>query len=221
MTTDSTTATNFSKQFDLAHLLHIDASLQPDKRSVSRQLASYWQQQLAPQSTTHIDLAQVNPPAIDAEFLDALQKQSTEPSHELASHPSSPLVLANQWIQSVQQADALLMSTPMYNFGLPAHLKTFFDYILRAGVTFQYTDKGPEGLLQDKPVFLVLASGGDYRQGPAAALNFLDGHLQTMLNFIGLKELHFVHAAGLAMGADPQQVIADAKADIDRIVLAS
>ncbi len=95
-------------------------------------------------------------------------------------------------------------------------MKTFFDLVLRAGHTFKYTESGPVGLVADKPVYLILASGGDYREGDLQALNFLDGHLKTMLNFIGLTSIKVIHAAGLAMG-DAQTVIASAESEIQEL----
>ncbi|BBP47046.1 FMN-dependent NADH-azoreductase [Thiosulfatimonas sediminis] len=193
----------------LHRVLRIDASLQTSENSSSRQLAEYLLAQLAPQHIEQIDLAQINPQPIDGEFLAAMMTDTP--------HSNSHLALANRWIEQVQQADALVISVPMYNFGMPAQLKTFFDYILRAGVTFRYTENGPQGLLRDKPVYLILASGGDYRQGEAAKLNYLDGHLKTLLNFIGLTDLHFIHAAGLAMG-EPEQIMIQAQHSIDALV---
>jgi FMN-dependent NADH-azoreductase len=174
-------------------------------------LADYLLAQLAVQEVQQIDLAQLNPAPIDSDFLAAAA------GDQATQKQNANVRLANQWIAQIQQADALVMSVPMYNFGMPAQLKTFFDYILRAGVTFRYTESGPQGLLQDKPVYLVLASGGDYRHGEAAQLNYLDGHLKTLLNFIGLRDLHFIHAAGLAMGR-PEQVLRAAQESIDALV---
>lgn len=195
----------------IKNVLRIDASLQTSENSSSRQLADYLMAELAPQSVQAVDLAQINPQPIDAEFLAALA------SGQEAAKDNANVALADKWIEQVQQADAIVISVPMYNFGMPAQLKTFFDYILRAGVTFQYSENGPVGLVADKPVYLLLASGGDYRQGEAAKLNYLDGHLRTLLNFIGLQDLHFIHAAGLAMG-EPQQIMEKAQQSIDALV---
>ncbi|CAN8139797.1 FMN-dependent NADH:quinone oxidoreductase [uncultured Thiomicrorhabdus sp.] len=192
-------------------LLRVDASLQSSENSSSRQLAEYLLAQLVPQNVEQIDLAKINPQPIDGAFLQASigDKQQQQDNANVA--------LANRWSEQVQQADAIAISVPMYHFGMPAQLKTFFDYILRAGVTFRYTENGPQGLVADKPVYLLLASGGDYREGEAAKLNYLDGHLQTMLNFIGLTDLHFIHAAGLASG-QAEQIMQQAQQSIDALV---
>lgn len=193
----------------MKNVLRIDASLQTSENSRSRQLADYLVARLKPQTVQQIDVAQSNPQPINSEFLAATMSEAAQQNAQVA--------LADQWIARVKQADAIVISVPMYNFGMPAQLKIFFDYILRAGVTFRYTENGPQGLLDDKPVYLMLASGGDYRQGDAAKLNYLDGHLKTMLNFIGLNDLHFIHAAGLAMG-ETEQIMTQAQQAIDELV---
>lgn len=190
-------------------LLRVDASLQPNSQSASKTLADHLEQQIQPNQVEKIDLSIVNPPAINGAFLQDVMSENS------SSNPS--VQLANEWIEKLKSCDALIISSPMYNFGMPAQLKTFFDYVLRAGTTFEYTENGPRGLLADKPVYLALASGGDYREGDLAKLNFLDGHLHTLLNFIGLNDIQTFHAAGMAMG-EPEQVIRQAKQEIEKTI---
>ena len=90
----------------------------------------------------------------------------------------------------------------MYNFGVPASLKNWIDAISRAGVTFRYTQDGPEGLLKGKTVYVALTRGGKYKNTPADTQM---PYLRTVLNFLGLTDLHFVYAEGLAMGSDAEQ----------------
>ena len=90
----------------------------------------------------------------------------------------------------------------MINFGIPSTLKSYIDHILRPGATFRYTDKGPEGLVRGKKVYLVLARGGIYSEGPMQALNFQDTYLKVALGFIGLTDIEVVIVEGVAFGAD-------------------
>lgn len=103
-------------------------------------------------------------------------------------------------IAQVKAADVILIGVPMYNFGVPSQLKAWFDRIARAGVTFKYTDKGPVGLLDDKPVVFFLTRGGLYKDLPQDTQT---PYLVNFFNFIGLRNLHFIFAEGLNMGAEP------------------
>jgi len=87
----------------------------------------------------------------------------------------------------------------MYNFGVPVQLKTWIDAIARAGVTFRYTEKGPEGLIKGKKVYVALARGGMYRDTP---LDSQVPYLKAVLGFLGMSDVEFVYAEGLAMGAE-------------------
>src|SRR5690606_30538919 len=69
---------------------------------------------------------------------------------------------SDQLIEELRTADAVILGAPMYNFGIPSGLKAYFDHIARAGVTFRYTENGPEGLLADRPVYIVATRGGIY-----------------------------------------------------------
>ncbi|MBV8628922.1 MAG: NAD(P)H-dependent oxidoreductase [Paraburkholderia sp.] len=102
-------------------------------------------------------------------------------------------------IAELQAADIVVIAAPMYNFGVSSQLKTYFDFIARAGITFQYTANGPEGLVKGKKVYIVAARGGKYHGTPA------DTHtpyLTTFLGFLGMTDVNFIHAEGLAMGPD-------------------
>jgi FMN-dependent NADH-azoreductase len=91
----------------------------------------------------------------------------------------------------------------MYNFGVPASLKNWIDAIARAGVTFRYTEKGPEGLLKGKKVYVALTRGGKYRNTPA---DTQVPYLKTVFSFLGLTDVAFVYAEGLNLGADAEQM---------------
>jgi len=108
------------------------------------------------------------------------------------------VALDDALIAEIQAADAVVIGAPMYNFGISAQLKNWFDAILRAGVTFRYTATGPEGLLKGKKVYVASARGGLY---PADADPQL-AHLRTLLNFVGLDDATFVISGGQSMGPD-------------------
>jgi FMN-dependent NADH-azoreductase len=90
----------------------------------------------------------------------------------------------------------------MYNFGVPSSLKSYFDHVARVGVTFRYTEKGPEGLIKGKKAYVFATRGGIY-QGTAADTQ--TGFVRDFLRFIGIGDVEFVYAEGLAMGDAPKE----------------
>jgi FMN-dependent NADH-azoreductase len=111
--------------------------------------------------------------------------------------------LADKLIEEVEAADVIVIAAPMYNFTISTTLKAWVDHIARAGRTFRYTAKGSEGLLHGKRVFVTTARGGFYgADSPAAALDFQEPYLRAILGFVGMKDVTFVHAEGLAIDPD-------------------
>lgn len=116
-------------------------------------------------------------------------------------------------IAEAQAADVIVVGAPMYNFGVTAQLKNWFDAIARAGVTFRYTANGPEGLLKGKKVYVVLTRGGIHRDQPTDSQV---PYLRTMFGFLGMSDVEFIYAEGLGMGPDAEKKgIADAQSQIE------
>jgi FMN-dependent NADH-azoreductase len=91
----------------------------------------------------------------------------------------------------------------MYNFGVSSQLKAWIDRIAVAGKTFRYTEKGPEGLAGGKRVLIVSSRGGFYSQGtPTAFLDHQETYLKNVFSFLGITDVQFVRAEGLATGDD-------------------
>ena len=154
------------------------------------------------------DLAATPHPVLDEAALAALFTPADKRSAEQAAR----VALDDALIAEVQAHDTLVLGVPMYNFGVPVQLKSWIDAIARAGVTFRYTATGPEGLLKGKTVYVALARGGLYRDTPNDSQV---PYLKSVLGFLGLTDLHFIYAEGLAMG--PEAVasgFAQAEADL-------
>jgi len=118
-------------------------------------------------------------------------------------------------IDELKRADVVALGLPMYNFGLPSTLKAYFDHIGRAGVTFKYTEKGPVGLLTGKKVYVFAARGGLYEGTPNDTQT---PFIRTFLSFIGMDDIEFVYAEGLAISeASKQQGLDRARARIDAL----
>lgn len=96
---------------------------------------------------------------------------------------------SDQAIKELMEADIIVIGVPLYNFGIPSTLKAWIDHIARAGVTFRYDNNGPEGLVVNKKVYLAIASGGIYSEGPMKSYDFTEPYLRKMLGFIGMKDV--------------------------------
>src|SRR5438132_12474590 len=118
-------------------------------------------------------------------------------------------------IEALRQADVIVLGLPMYNFGVPSTLKAYFDHIARSGVTFRYTEKGPQGLLVGKKAYVFAARGGLYAGTP---LDTQTSYVRDFLRFLGIDDVEFVYAEGLAMDdARKQTSLVSAKAAIGRL----
>jgi len=200
-------------------LWHIDSSVLGEN-SASRKLSAAI---VARQAVLH--------PGLEVEYLDLA---ANPVGHLLAAHvgamfgypPADEAALAdiargNGFIDSLFAADIIVIGVPMYNFGLPTHLKAWADRILVANKTFKYGPDGvPVGLVPTgKKVFLASTRGGIYSPGsPAAPLEHQESHLKAMLNFIGLTDITILHADGLAIPDLKAPSIAVAEAEIAALV---
>ena len=129
------------------------------------------------------------------------------------------LALSDALIAELREADLIVIGAPMYNFGIPSTLKAWFDHVLRARVTFRYTENGPEGLLRDKRAVVIESRAGVYSEGPAARTDHQEGHLRTILAFIGIEDVRFVRVEGTAFGAESAaKAIDTARAELNRDV---
>jgi FMN-dependent NADH-azoreductase len=152
-------------------------------------------------------------PILDEVALEALFTPADARSPEQAARTA----IDDATIAEVQAAEVLVIGVPMYNFGVPVQLKAWIDAIAKAGVTFRYSASGPEGLLKGKKVFVALARGGLYRDTPADSQV---PYLKSVLGFLGMSDIHFIHAEGLAMGEDvAAKAFAAAEAEIENLAL--
>ena len=113
--------------------------------------------------------------------------------------------LSDELIAELRAADTIVIGAPMYNFSTSTLLRAWFDYVLRAGETFSYSEAGPKGLLGGKRAIVVEARGGLYSEGPAAAIDFQEPYLRHLLGFVGITDVTFVHAEKLGYGPEARE----------------
>lgn len=119
-------------------------------------------------------------------------------------------------IAELQAADEIVLGLPLYNLGLPSTLKSYFDHVARAGITFRYTATGPEGLLRGKRATVLATRGGAYAGTP---LDTATDNVRNFLGFLGITDTTFVYAEKLSMGDAPKaEALATAETRIDAIV---
>jgi FMN-dependent NADH-azoreductase len=159
-------------------------------------------------SVTLRDLAANPVTVLDETALGAL----FTPADQRSSAQAAVVAEFDALIAEVMAHDAIVIGVPMYNFGVPVQLKAWIDAIARAGVTFRYTESGPEGLIKGKTVYLALARGGLYRDQPHDSQV---PYLKTVFGFLGLTDLRFIYAEGLNMGPEAAaKGFAQAEADL-------
>ena len=194
------------------NILQINASARSNGANSTRLADAIAQRLVArdPQAVLSVrDLAAEPHPVLDEPALGAL----FTPAEQRTPEQAARVALDDALIAQVQGADVIVLGVPMYNFGVPVQLKTWIDAIARAGVTFRYTAEGPEGLLKGKTVYVALARGGLYRDTPADSQV---PYLKNVLAFLGMTDVRFVYAEGLALGADSaNRAFAQAEAEIE------
>lgn len=200
----------------MKRLLQINSSLSGDEgysNILTNQFVQQWQAR-HPNSTVRVrDLARHPVPHLDAERLHAFitpADKRTEQQREIVAYSDS-------LINELREADVIVFGVPMYNFGIPSTLKAYFDHIARSGETFRYTENGAEGLLEDKPVYLLAARGGVYAGTDADSQT---SYLNTFLSFLGLRNTQSVYAEGIAVSEMKQQALAQASAQIEQLAVA-
>ncbi len=131
------------------------------------------------------------------------------PAEERTATQRERLAESDRLVSELKAADVIVIGAPIYNFGVPATLKAWIDQVARARVTFRYTDSGPEGLLEGKKAFVVIASGG---VPVDAAVDFATPYLRHALGFLGITDVEVVAADRLNVrGAE---AIDEARRDI-------
>lgn len=174
-------------------ILRIDASARR-AGSISRQLADTVIARLNADEVITRDLT-TSLPQIDEEWVGA----NFTPADQRSDAQRDKLALSDSLIDELNRADTLVIGLPVYNFGVPAAFKAWVDQVARAGITFQYTENGPEGLLQGKRAVVVYASGG---VPMGSAVDFASGFVRQVLAFIGITDVEFIEASGVAVDAD-------------------
>ncbi|THD38881.1 FMN-dependent NADH-azoreductase [Pantoea sp. R102] len=184
--------------------------------SQSNQLADFYADEARAKGdeVTVRDLAAQPIPVLDGELVGALRPSDAP----LSPRQQDALALSDELIAELQAHDTVVIAAPMYNFNIPTQLKNYFDLIARAGVTFRYTEAGPEGLVKGKRAVILSSRGGIHKDTPT---DLLTPYVKLFLGFIGITDIDFVFAEGIAYGPEvATKAASDAKDAIKQIVAA-
>ena len=197
----------------MTHILHIDTSPrveQSHSRMLAKTFIDRWKIHNPEATIAHRDLG-LNPvPYVDAASATAKFTLPDRYTPELAE----TIAISNELIDELLAADLYVLSVPMYNFSIPAVLKSYIDHIVRPRQTFTVEAGNFKGLVIDKKMLVVTARGSDFRPGSdLAPLDFQEPYLRTVFNFIGITDIQFINAN--ALNSDlREQSLAKAKSKI-------
>ncbi len=190
----------------MATLLIVNSS--PRSNSVSRRLtghvAGQWKQRNPEGRVIERDLTATGPAYLSEEWIQAMGT----PAEKRTAEQNAILAESDLYIDELLAADVIVIGAPMHNYSISAPLKAWIDQIVRAGKTFSYSDKGPQGLLPaGKQVLVIVSRGGTYGEG--APTDFQVPYLRHMLGFVGLNNLRLVDADRQAFGPEAAQKSVD------------
>ncbi len=202
-------------------IMHIDASAR-HAGSVSRSLSARFIDALRAKGVAvevdRVDLGLAPPGHFGQPQVEAMYTPVADHTPQMAA----AIAVSDDYCQRLLAADALVIGTPIYNFGLPSPLKAFLDHISRSGLTWVADDSGMRGMLGGKRAACLTAFGGDYAPGaPFAGMDHLTPHLEAVLRFLGLSDVTFI-AAWPTLLAPPAQLAAirtKAEAAVDALAL--
>lgn len=178
------------------NILHVPSSARREGSHSRRFAAALIEKLVAANPNARIaarDLAD-GVPFVDEDWVAA----NFTPAEKRTARQAAALAYSDGLIEELEAADVIVIGVPVYNFGVPASLKAWIDLIARARKTFQYTDKGPVGLLKNKRVILAVASGGT---PVGSAADFATPYLKHILAFIGLDDVSIIAADAAAIDA--------------------
>jgi FMN-dependent NADH-azoreductase len=194
-------------------LVQINSSLfseQGQSSVLADQFVAKWQAAHANGHVIRHDLVNEEVPHLDgSRFLAFLAKPE-----ERTQEQAAVIAYSDRLINELRAADTVVLGLPLYNFGVPSQLKAYFDHVARAGETFAYTANGPEGLLKGKKAYVFAARGGQYAGTP---LDTQTSYVRDFLAFIGITDVTFVYAEGLARSGIKEAALAQAQEQLQAL----
>lgn len=199
----------------MKRILHLISSIQGSqsysiklgKAIVDKALEKY------PGSTVEeVNLVDLEPPHLNPDIL----RSFFTPGDQLTDEEKGSIRYSDDAVKQLLAADIIVIGAPLYNFTIHTALKAWIDHITRAGVTFGYGENGPVGLVKGKKVYVAMASGGVYSEGPGMANDFVAPYLKAFLGLLGMTNLTVFRAEGVKVPGVKEQAL---KKAIESIVI--
>lgn len=197
----------------MAAVLYITANPKPESESyslsVGRAFLDTYRSEAPGDRIIELDLYKIEKlPYIDADVFNGWGKLQQGTSFEqLAQEEKAKVKRINELTNQFVSADKYVFVTPLWNLSIPPLMKAYIDTICIAGKTFQYTDNGPVGMLNEKKAVHIQARGGVYAQGPAKDFEFGDRYVRALLNFLGITDVQSIIVEGMNQTPDKAEEI--------------
>jgi FMN-dependent NADH-azoreductase len=201
-------------RYFMKRILHISSSILGDASysiKLAEEIITKIQEKYPGSTVELLDLARQEVPHLSPQSLGKL----FAPANTLSEDDARSVQFANDLIQQLMAADIIVIGAPLYNFSIPSTLKAWIDHVTRAGVTFGYGEDGrPVGLVMGKKVYIAMASGGIYSEGPMKAYDFAAPFLQALLGFLGMTDVTVFRAEGVKIPGIQEHALEKAVASI-------
>ncbi len=199
----------------MTQVLHLSSSIFGENSKSNRLAATFvdrLQAQGAGVNVTRRDLAADAVPHLSGA---AFQAFST-PAEDRTPEQQQLTALSDALVEELQRSDTIVLGLPMYNFGIPSSLKAWIDHVARAGLTFQYTANGPQGLLTGKKLYVFATRGGQYL---GTSLDTQSQYIRDFFAFLGVQDVEFIYAENLARPGLQEESLEAANADIAALAI--
>ncbi|MCJ8211953.1 FMN-dependent NADH-azoreductase [Mucilaginibacter sp. RS28] len=180
----------------MKRILHLISSIQGDqsysiklgRAVVEKVIEKYPGSTVDEVNLNELDIPHLNPKILQAMFT---------PGEQLTEEDKASLRYSDEAVKQLLDSDIIVIGAPLYNFTIHTTLKAWMDHITRAGITFNYSENGPVGLLKDKKAYVAMSSGGIYSDGPAKGYDFVVPYLKLFFGFIGVTDFTVFRAEGV------------------------
>lgn len=182
----------------MKNILHIISSPRTNgsaSRTLGNAIEEKLQKAYPEHSITTLDLLKTPFPHLGEEQVDAW----FIPAESRTSEQNEAVKRSDDAIAQLMDSDFIVISVPIYNFGIPSALKAYIDHIARGGMTFQYSENGFEGLVKNKKAYIAVASGSVFSEGDYRSYDFVVPYLKSVLGFIGVTDVSVFRAEGLGL----------------------
>jgi FMN-dependent NADH-azoreductase len=181
----------------MKHILHLKSSLQGEASysiKLGHSIIESIQNKYPESTVEELNLVEMNIPHLSPETL----RTFFTPAELLNEEDKKSNRLSDDLVKQLLAADIIVIGAPLINFTIHTSLKAWIDHITRPKITFGYGEDGrPIGLVNGKKIYIAMASGGVYSEGPWKANDFVVPYLKAFLAFLGMTDVTVFRAEGL------------------------